>query len=283
MNNEIVVVMAFYKGQKYFKEQIDSIRKQTKLPDKLIIVNDSPEDKKASNFLHKFNYGFLLNVEIIDNITNEGCTKAFYTGIQRAYKLGAKYIWISDQDDIWMLDKIELQYKVLRDGVDICNHYSQKLVNEIPSTINFANSAGHTLAFNAKSFKKGIKLLATPNYNISQIAMYDSILSFIPLIYNLKWETISKPLVLHRLYTLEHSYLNSEMHKSFRQEIANFYDGILAYSHMKNYIEQHSNIKISSKDIFKYYREHVNKYNLCDNQTKLKNYIFNILGQVILS
>jgi len=279
MKSETVVVMAYYKGQKYFKEQIDSIRAQTKVPDKLIIVNDSPKDKKASKFLHSFNYG-KLNVTIKDNKTNLGCTKTFYEGIKMAYKIDAKYIFISDQDDIWLPNKIQRQYDALINGADICNHYSQKFIDNKPSSVLFANCAGHSLAFKASSFKKGISLLSNPYYNNGQLATYDSILSFIPFIYDLKWTTIEEVLVYHRLYNKEHFTINSEMHRSIIQDLKNIHGGFLAYYNMRDFLDQNADYPATPAELFKYYRLKVNKYNLCDNVTKIKNSIFTVLGRI---
>ena len=284
MKNNIIIVMTFYKGQQYFKNQIDSIKKQTKLPNTLIIVNDSPEDKIATQFLHTFNYGN-LNVNILDNKKNEGCTKAIYLGLQHAYAIGAKYIFIGDQDDFWCPDKIQLQYEVLKNGADICNHYSQKLIDDKLSSINFANSAGHSLAFNASSFRNGIRLISRPNFisfdNKKLNATYDSILSFIPLMYGLKWGTVNKVLVHHRLYNKEHFTINSEMHRSLIKDLVNLFNGINSYKNMKCYLDQNTTFKTTSLELFNYYRKTINKYDLCDFSIKLKNRIFDVLGMIL--
>lgn len=285
MKNETIVVLTYYKCQKYFKDQIDSIKNQTKVPDLLIVVNDS-NDYLEEQYINNFNYGN-LNVNIITNKHNYGCTRSIYIGLKYAYIKCAKYIWISDCDDIWLPDKIRLQYNELKKGIDICNHYSQKIINGEKSTINFANCAGHSLAFNASSFRKGINLIARPNFksfNTERLkATYDSILSFIPLIYGLKWGVVDKVLVYHRLYNKEHYTINSEMHKSIIQDIKNFYNGICAYKNMKDYLDQNTTFKTSAKELFNYYRKIVNKYDLCSTSIRFKNSIFDTIGSIVLT
>ncbi len=260
--NEIVVIMAYYKGQKYFKEQIDSIQDQTKQPDKLIIVNDSLYDKEATGFLKKFNYG-RLNVEIINNKKNIGYTLSFYLGVKKAYEQGFKYIFISDQDDIWMEDKIYLQCKELASGADICNHYSQKYIFKgdgfSKAMINFANSAGHNLAFKADRFKSGFDFFSD-TFSIKQNILrelslgFDNIVPLIALQYKLKWSTINKILILHRIHS--DSQTNFSYGRS-RSLISQIRDGILlfdyrirSYYSLSNFLDRYLDLKITPLEIF---------------------------------
>lgn len=98
----ISVAMATYNGAKYIEEQIDSILKQLNSDDELVVSDDNSNDgtleileryqqndKKVIVYLNK-GKGILENFEnAISNCNNE-------------------IIFLSDQDDIWLDNKVEV-------------------------------------------------------------------------------------------------------------------------------------------------------------------------------
>ena len=98
------VVMATYNGQKYIKEQIDSILKNLSDNDELIISDDGSTDdtiKIIKNYKDK-------RIKIYDGPKN-GVKQNFANAIKHA---SGKYIYLSDQDDVWEENKIEEIKKV---------------------------------------------------------------------------------------------------------------------------------------------------------------------------
>lgn len=102
----ISVCMATYNGEKYIKEQVDSILMQLGDQDELIISDDqsfdrtieiinSFDDPRIKMFTHKENHGFVKNFE---------------NALKHAE---GDYIFLSDQDDIWMPNKVEESLKAL--------------------------------------------------------------------------------------------------------------------------------------------------------------------------
>lgn len=99
---QIDILMATYNGEKYLREQIDSILNQTYLNIRLIISDDCSKDqtiqilkeyemkdKRVKVYYQKHNLGVVKNFEfLLGKVENE------------IYAL-------SDQDDIWLPDKIE--------------------------------------------------------------------------------------------------------------------------------------------------------------------------------
>ncbi len=96
----ISVCMATYNGEKYIKEQIDSILSQLSLGDELIISDDmstdstrniikSFEDERVHLYLHRKNHGFVKNFE---------------NALRHAK---GDVIFLSDQDDIWFPNKVK--------------------------------------------------------------------------------------------------------------------------------------------------------------------------------
>jgi glycosyltransferase involved in cell wall biosynthesis len=107
----VSIALCTYNGEKYLKEQLDSIINQTYRNLEIIIVDDcssdttfeivkkyAEADKRIRYFQNEVNLGYNKNFERAINLT---------TG---------DYISISDQDDIWMLDKIEILLKSIHDN-----------------------------------------------------------------------------------------------------------------------------------------------------------------------
>lgn len=101
MNTKSVqVVMSTYNGEKYLKEQIDSILSQEGVDVRLYIRDDGSSDRTtdilASYQEHK-------NVKI-EKGNNLGFAKSFLTALDECDE--ADYYAFSDQDDVWEKDKL---------------------------------------------------------------------------------------------------------------------------------------------------------------------------------
>lgn len=111
MEKQIDVLLATYNGEKYLKEQIDSILNQTYTNIQLIISDDCSNDKtreilkeyeKQDNrikvYYQEENLGYIKNFEfLLKKVENE-------------------IYMLSDQDDVWLPEKIEKSYKTLIDN-----------------------------------------------------------------------------------------------------------------------------------------------------------------------
>lgn len=100
------VALCTYNGGKYLNEQLESILSQTKKPDAIVICDDCSTDE-TWNILNRFKRSSSIPVEIVRNATQQGVVKNF----ERAMKfLDADIIFLCDQDDIWLPDKIATIY-----------------------------------------------------------------------------------------------------------------------------------------------------------------------------
>jgi len=99
----ISVVMATFNGEKYINEQIDSILKQSYPKFELIIVDDHSTDNTVSIIDKYSNYDDRIRVYVSD--INRGLVKNFERGL--SYSIG-DFIVLSDQDDIFHIDKLQL-------------------------------------------------------------------------------------------------------------------------------------------------------------------------------
>lgn len=97
-NTRCSIVMATYNGEKYIKEQIDSILKNMNSDDELIISDDGSTDK-TREIINSFKDD---RIKLIDG-PKKGIKKNFENGINNAT---GEIIFLSDQDDIWMENKI---------------------------------------------------------------------------------------------------------------------------------------------------------------------------------
>ncbi len=112
----IGILMATYNGEKFIKEQIDSILNQTYKNWKLIIHDDGSTDgtpKIIKDYVKRFPDKIIF---IEDGIKCGGAKENFSHLIQIVKKdSNFDYIMFSDQDDIWLPDKIEISLKKIKD------------------------------------------------------------------------------------------------------------------------------------------------------------------------
>lgn len=109
MEETIDILLATYNGEKYLREQIDSILNQTYKNIRLIISDDcskdatreileeyEKKDKRIKLFFQKKNLGYVKNFEfLLEQVENE-------------------YYMLSDQDDVWLEEKVEKSLQFLK-------------------------------------------------------------------------------------------------------------------------------------------------------------------------
>ncbi len=124
---KVSLVMAVYNGEKYLIEQLDSIRKQTYLIDEVILIDDVSTDN-SYELIHQYIDGYkLINWKLIKNENNLGYRKNFKKGLEI---VDGDIIFLSDQDDRWHLNKIEVMVEKM----------SQSNILSLASSFNFYGS-----------------------------------------------------------------------------------------------------------------------------------------------
>lgn len=107
MREKVSVAMATYNGEKYIKEQIESILINLQKGDELIISDDGSIDNTI-----KIIKEYAKNDDRIKLISGPG--KGVKQNFANAIKnTKGKYIFLSDQDDIWQKNKVEKVLKYL--------------------------------------------------------------------------------------------------------------------------------------------------------------------------
>ena len=96
----ISVCVATYNGEKYIENQLHSILPQLSEDDEIIISDDGSVDSTIS-IIESFND---RRIRLEENKTKHGINSNFENAIKHAK---GDYIFLSDQDDVWMSDKLK--------------------------------------------------------------------------------------------------------------------------------------------------------------------------------
>lgn len=105
MKLKVSIAMALYNGEKYLVEQLSSILHQTREPDELIACDDGSTDTTKLVF-DRFveEHGLKKKWKYYRNENNLGYSENF---LHAAELCSGDLIFYSDQDDIWVKNKIE--------------------------------------------------------------------------------------------------------------------------------------------------------------------------------
>ena len=95
--------MATYNGEKYLREQVDSLLAQSYPTLEFIFVDDASSDSSLAILQEYASQD--ERIRLVTNPENQGLLATFETGIRSAK---GEMIALSDQDDVWMPDKIRL-------------------------------------------------------------------------------------------------------------------------------------------------------------------------------
>lgn len=100
---KISVALCTYNGEKFLREQIDSILNQTHLVHEIVVCDDCSSDTTMA-IIEEYNAKHPNLFKIVSNETNLRSNKNFEKAISLTT---GDYIFLSDQDDIWRNDKVE--------------------------------------------------------------------------------------------------------------------------------------------------------------------------------
>ena len=111
------VCMATYNGERYVQRQLESILKQLDSKDEVIIFDDCSTDntREVINAMEDH------RIHLYKNVQNMGVNKTFENALRKAK---GDIIFLSDQDDIWLDNKVDfvLEYFQEHPEVDMIQH-----------------------------------------------------------------------------------------------------------------------------------------------------------------
>lgn len=170
----ISVCIPTYNGEKYIKEQIDSILCQLDVDDEIVISDDMSTDETI-NILKSYNDN-RIKIYIHQKEPNpyNGVFKTLYfinRNINNALKYAqGDYIFIADQDDIWMPNKVLTVVSMLKagagyvihdyvaideDGIEICNYRkTHRRKESLLANLIRTNFKGCCVAFSKELYSK---------------------------------------------------------------------------------------------------------------------------------
>lgn len=278
-NYYISIALATYNGARYISDLLDSLLKQTRTPDEIIVVDDMSTDGTIE-ILNAYALKFSL-IKVFQNKTNLGVNRNFEKAISLCK---GDYIFICDQDDIWLSNniekKIETILKMPHDEPNLVvghtstvNQQLQKMFSVVPSKDSqdpyeiWPNSyQGTTMCFNKnlwyylKNWPKNFKEYPYDCYIKNIAFLYGNIYA------------ISNPLILYRI----HNGNTSSPSTKYRGNKWNLFRRYcLTVAHLKQIQTtiqnpNNTNLKESRFNAIKYLTNNVLKAN------KLK--LINILG-----
>lgn len=194
----ISVCIPTYNGEKYIKEQLDSILIQLEKEDEVIISDDSSSDRTIE-IIKSYNDS---RISLIENCKFQSPIFNLENALKHAK---GDYIFLSDQDDIWKPDKVKVvlshllnsdlivsQFKFIdENGIEIKNDGQFRLTPRFFFHELYSNPyLGCAMAFNRKIL----------NYSLpfpSRIAMHDIWIGLLTKLVG-KVEFISDELILYR-------------------------------------------------------------------------------------
>ncbi|MCI5779527.1 MAG: glycosyltransferase [Lentisphaeria bacterium] len=97
---KVSVAIAAYRGEKWIGDQLQSLVEQTRLPDEVVITDDSPDDatrREAERF------SGVLPLRYVANPIRLGVTGNFNAALSLTT---GDAVFLCDQDDVWYPDKI---------------------------------------------------------------------------------------------------------------------------------------------------------------------------------
>jgi glycosyltransferase involved in cell wall biosynthesis len=138
--------MATYNGEKYLFDQISSILIQLGPHDKLFISDDGSTDATLE-IISSFGSALeIINVSRVGSIV-----KNFEIVLTHAFKFGADNIILSDQDDVWLMGRINLIKMLLNDhsmiilNGEVVDSNLQPIKKDIFEYVNFRSGFLNTL------------------------------------------------------------------------------------------------------------------------------------------
>jgi len=144
---KISIAMTTYNGESFLKEQIESILKQTYQSFELIICDDKSSDS-TFEILQQYSHKY-TKIKVYQNKQQLGVVKNFEKVINLST---SPYIALSDQDDIWNPQKLEILLKEIK---QLESQYPKLpcMVHSDLSLINETKQLLHPSFFTFKHYK----------------------------------------------------------------------------------------------------------------------------------
>ena len=144
----ISVAMCTYNGERYLRDQLESIASQTRLPDELVICDDLSVDS-TTNIIHDFSSSSPFPVRLHINPVNlGGAAKGITRNFEQASRIcTGDLIAFCDQDDVWLPQKLARMAQIMEQRPQLGGVFvDAQLINDqgIPRGILLSETTGMT-------------------------------------------------------------------------------------------------------------------------------------------
>lgn len=150
----ISVALCTYNGEKYIKEQLDSILNQTVKPDEIIICDDVSSDSTLQ-ILDSYKERYPQIFSIVKNEINLKSNKNFQQSVSLCT---GDYIFCADQDDIWKKDKVEKTLAIFAENSAIEGVFSNAELIDDNGKVFLNTSLWNQISFNEAIYPRPINL-----------------------------------------------------------------------------------------------------------------------------
>lgn len=195
--SSVLVLVATYNGSKWLDEQIDTILSQEKININTLVADDGSTDT-THEILKK--HAKLGRIKFYINKNNLGPCLNFVNLLVNANIEGIDYVALSDQDDLWLSDKIVRAIEVI--NINGCDGYSSGFyvreggkkveyrVNVTQTKFDYVFGSpgpGCTYVLTSNSVKE-LKVFLNKNINsLEEIEFHDWLIYFWYRVNNKKW------------------------------------------------------------------------------------------------
>lgn len=200
----ISVAMATYNGEKYLSEQLESILRCLDANDEIVISDDGSSDNTISIIEQYAERD--KRIKLFDG-PHAGVVKNFGNALANCR---GSYIFLSDQDDVWHKDKVEVVLPQLTENILVChnadifNSITGEYEGDIQSKIGKKTSVSKNIIKNSfigccMAFRRELSEYATPFPDERSIHIHDWWLGLIALkVGNVRFE--EKSLIDYRIH-----------------------------------------------------------------------------------
>ncbi|MDO4940321.1 MAG: glycosyltransferase family 2 protein [Erysipelotrichaceae bacterium] len=232
---KLIVLMSTYNGEKYLRQQLDSLLNQKLMPNKIVIRDDGSTDNTLDIIdEYEQHYSFIEHYQG----QNKGPAKSFFELINNCED--ADYYALCDQDDVWFEDKLSSAIEQLNKEDNnkpllYCCRYTltDENLNPIETNISslysytdfahsllYQTSPGCTFVFNHEARKRVMEYDIENNYCM----IHDSIIHKIVTMFG-KMILDEKSHIYYRQHGDNEIGLSGNKIKAFTNRIEHFTSG----------------------------------------------------------
>lgn len=165
-NNDISIALCTHNGALFLNEQLNSLFNQSCKPKEIVIFDDCSTDKTIK-IIESFSKKGVIDIRLIKNDKKVGPVLNFSHAMMAC---SSNYIALSDQDDVWKENKLEITLRKMKEmetiespGCPLLVHGDLIVTNEnlMPLTFSMMRKQGLK---NEEDMQQAQRVLAVQNY-----------------------------------------------------------------------------------------------------------------------